>query len=92
MESLAVLVTILLLSAVLSGPIAYGLTYARVHSRNGFLARRLGVTLFALWGAMTAVQFAISNLALFPRIMGVAGVLISLLALKREYRTRTLDE
>lgn len=92
MESLAVLVTILLLSAVLSGPIAYGLTYVRVHSRNGFLAKRLGVTLFALWGAITAMQFAISNLALFPRIMGVAGVVISLLALKREFKARTLNE
>lgn len=92
MESLAALVTILLLSAVLSGPIAYGLTYVRVHSRNGFLAKRLSVTLFALWGAITAMQFAISNLALFPRIMGAAGVVISLLALKREFRARTLNE
>jgi hypothetical protein len=92
MESLAVLVTILLLSAVLSGPTAYGLTYIRVHSRNGFLARRLGVTLLAFWGALTALQFAISTLTLFPRIMGVAGVVISLLALKREFKTRTLNE
>ncbi|MDP1712992.1 MAG: hypothetical protein Q8K86_11125 [Candidatus Nanopelagicaceae bacterium] len=92
MESLAVLVTILLFSAVLSGPIAYGITYVRVHSRNGFLVRRLSVTLFALWGAITALQFAISNLSLFPRIMGVVGVVISLLALKREFKARTLNE
>lgn len=91
MESLAVLVAILLLSAVLSGPTAYGLTHVRVHSRNGFLARRLSVTLLALWGAITAAQFAISTLALFPRIMGVAGIMISLLALKREFKTRTLN-
>ena len=92
MESLALLVMILLLSAILSGPIAYGLTYVRVHSRKWFFARRIGVVLLALWGALTALQFAISNLAPFPRIMGVAGVAISLLALKREFKVHTLNE
>lgn len=85
------LVTILLLSAILSGPIAYGLTYVRVRSRNGFLARRLSVTLLALWGAIMGARFAISTLALFPRVMGVVGVVISLLALKREFRSRTVS-
>lgn len=91
MESLAVLVTILLVSAVLSGPIAYALTYVRVHSRNGLFARRISVTLFATWGALTALQFAISNLSFFPRIMGAAGVAISLMALKREFRAPPLS-
>ena len=92
MESLALLVTILLLSALLSGPIAYALTYVRVRSRNGHLARRMSVTLLALWGAITALQFAISNLSFFPRIMGVAGVVISLMALKREFTLRRLEK
>ncbi len=85
MESLAVLVTILLISATLSGPIALALTYLRVASKKGRIAKRFGVTLFALWGALTALQFAISNLAIFPRIMGLVGVAISIFALKREF-------
>ncbi|MBI3428986.1 MAG: hypothetical protein HY050_02800 [Actinobacteria bacterium] len=89
MESLAVLVTVLLISATLSGPIALALTYLRVKSKSGKFAKRTFITLFAMWGALTALQFAISNLSFFPRIMGVAGVSLSIYALKREFFTRS---
>ncbi len=86
MESLAVLVTILLISATLCGPIALALTYIATKTTRGRVVKRISVTVLALWGALTALQFAISNLSLFPRIMGLSGVLISIYALKREYR------
>ncbi|MDP1721472.1 MAG: hypothetical protein Q8L08_10845 [Candidatus Nanopelagicaceae bacterium] len=88
MESLAVLVMILLLSAVLCGPIAYALTRVQVHSKKSALAKRMAVTLLALWGALAGFQFAISNLGFFPRVMGVVGVTISVLAVKREFIDR----
>ena len=85
MESLAVLVTILLLSAVLSGPIALALTHLSAKTKAGRAVKRIAVTLLALWGTITSFQFAISRLSLFPRILGLAGVAFSILALKREF-------
>ena len=88
MESLAVLVTILLLSAILSGPIALALTYLSAKTKRGRVVKRFAVTLFALWGAITSLQFAISGLSLFPQIMGITGVAVSIFALKREFIRR----
>ena len=85
MESLAVLVTVLLISATLCGPIALALSYLAPKTTRGRVVKRVSVVILALWGALTALQFAISNLSLFPRIMGLSGVLISIYALKREF-------
>lgn len=92
MESLAVLVTILLLSAVLCGPIAYALTRVPVETRKGALVKRMAITLLALWGALAGFQFAISDLGFFPRVMGVVGVTISVLAVKKEFTTHRRDQ
>lgn len=86
MESLALLVTVLLISATLCGPIALALTYLTSKTTRGKVVKRISVVILALWGALTALQFAISNLSVFPRIMGLTGVLISIYALKREFR------
>lgn len=85
MESLALLVAFLLLSTLLSGPIALGLTYLRVRSKNGERMRKIAVALFSLWGSMSGVQFALSAFPLFVRLFGGVGVAVSLFAVKKEF-------
>ena len=89
MESLALVVALLFISALLGGPIALALTYLPLETKKSRLFRRAIVTLFAGWGALTALQFAIANVTVFVRIMGAAGVAVSAFALKREYGTKT---
>lgn len=85
MESLALVVAILFLSAIFCGPIALGLTYLHVRSKNGERLRRIAVGLFALGGSLTSLQFALAAVPLFPRLIGVAGLVISIIAVKKEF-------
>lgn len=91
MESLALIVAILFASALLGGPIALALTFLRLKRKRNRLIKRFGVTLFATWGGLTALQFAIANVPIFPRLIGVAGLVFSILALKREFAPKPED-
>ena len=85
MESLAAVVAFLFITALLSGPIALALTHKNVVSRKGRLVRRSFVTMFALWGTLNGVQFALANIPVFPRLIGIMSVITSALAFKREF-------
>lgn len=85
MESLAFLVAILFLTALISGPIALGLTFLKPATSRGYKIRRVLVTLFAIWGVLNGMQFAIAAVPVFPRLVGVMSVATAVYAAKREF-------
>ena len=91
MESLAAVVAFLFITALLSGPIALALTHKKVHSRKGRLVRRSFITMFALWGTMNGVQFALANVPVFARLIGVMSVVTSAFAFKREFGRNSIS-
>jgi uncharacterized membrane protein len=91
MESLAAVVAFLFITALLSGPIALGLSYKKLLSRKARLIRRSIVTMFALWGSMNGVQFTLAHIPLFARLIGVMSIVTSALAFKREFGTNSIS-
>ncbi|MCX6430063.1 MAG: hypothetical protein NTX12_03680 [Actinobacteria bacterium] len=85
MESLAALVAFLFITALLSGPIALALTYKVIRTQKGRLVRRSFITMFALWGTLNGVQFALSNIPAFARLIGLMSIITSGFAFKREF-------
>ena len=86
MESLALLVAILMLVALLGGPIAMGIT--RVKTENAFLTiiRRIFHGIFvalSLWVGI--IFFFSSELPLTPRLIGLYALVMSYIATRREY-------
>ena len=91
MESLAAIVAFLFITALLSGPIALALAHKKVLSRKARLVRRSFVTMFALWGTLNGVQFALANVPVFPRLIGIMSVVTSAIAFKREFGSNSVS-
>jgi len=85
MESLAWIVAILFLTALISGPIAIGLTFWRPQTVRRRKVRRLLVSLFSIWGILNGIQFAFAAVPIFPRLVGLMSVLTAMFAIKREF-------
>ena len=92
MESLAAVVAFLFLTALLSGPIALALTFKKTHGEKTKLVRRAFVTMFALWGSLNGLQFALANIVFFARLIGVMSIVTSLYAFKREFGRKKVGE
>ena len=86
MESLALIVAILFVTAILSGPIALGLTYIHAQTARGRKFLRVFISLFGIWGVLNGLQFAIANVPIFPRLIGLMSVITSVFAIKREFK------
>lgn len=90
MESLAILVVIILVISVFSGPIALFLTWLPVLNRestsNGAaLIRRIFVTFLAVIGSFVSFNLFISSAGFAPTLMAIFGSLTAFFAVKREY-------
>jgi hypothetical protein len=90
MESLALLVVIILIVSVFSGPIALFLTWLPVLNRestsNGLaLVRRIFVTFLAVMGSFVSFNLFISSAGFAPTLMAIFGSLTAFFAVKREY-------
>lgn len=85
MESLALVVAILFLTALVSGPTALGLTFLPLTTIRGQRIRRVIVTVFGIWGILNGIQFVLASLPVFPRIIGVMSVVTAAFAIKREF-------
>lgn len=85
MESLAFVVAILFLTALISGPIALGLTFLRTKTMRGRRIKRVIVTIFGIWGVLNGIQFILASLPILPRLVGVMSVLTAAFAIKREF-------
>jgi hypothetical protein len=90
MESLAILVVIILVVSVFSGPIALFLTWLPVLNRestsNSFaLVRRIFVTFLSVMGSFVSFNLFISSAGFAPTLMAIFGSLTAFFAVKREY-------
>ena len=86
MESLALLVAILLLLALLGGPIAIGITWIKTESTALRIVRRVFHGLFvtlSLWVGM--VFFFNGELPVMPRLIGLYALTMGYVAARREY-------
>ena len=96
MESLAIVVIILFLIALLAGPLSIGLSSQFVKSRLETKAS-LGIVILNLlrkfvhlilvaFGNLIGVQFLfINGLPLFPRLVGLFSIVTCYIGLRREY-------
>ncbi len=96
MESLAIVVVMLFLIALLAGPISIGLSSKFIQSRLSSQAS-LGIVILNLlrkaihlilvaFGTLIGVQFLfIAGLPLIPRVIGLFGVVTCYIGLRREY-------
>jgi hypothetical protein len=90
MESLAILVVIILVVSVFSGPIALFLTWLPVLNRestsNGLaLVRRIFVTFLSVMGSFVSFNLFISSAGFAATLMAIFGSLTAFFAVKREY-------
>jgi len=96
MESLAIVVIILFLIAMLAGPLSIGLSSQFVKSRLDTkaslaivilnLLRKFVHLVLVAFGNLIGVQFLlISGLPLVPRLVGLFSVVTSYIGLRREY-------
>jgi hypothetical protein len=95
-ESLAIVVAILFLIALLAGPLSIALSSQFVKSRLETkaslaivilnLLRKFVHLIFVAFGNLIGVQFLfIAGLPLFPRLVGVFSIVTCYIGLRREY-------
>ena len=96
MESLAIVVIILFLIALLAGPLSIGLSSQFVKSRLDTkaslvivilnLLRKFVHLILVAFGNLIGVQFLfINGLPLFPRLVGLFSIVTCYIGLRREY-------
>ena len=96
MESLAIVVIVLFLIALLAGPLSIGLSSQLVKSRLETkaslaivilnLLRKFVHLILVAFGNLTGVQFLfINGLPLFPRLVGLFSIVTCYIGLRREY-------
>ena len=90
MESLALLVVIILIVSVFSGPIALFLTWLPVLNRESTsnpvrLIRRIFVTVLTLLGSFVSFNLFLVNTNLFTTVIAAIGSVSGFFAVKREY-------
>ena len=88
MESLALLVGIILLTMILSGPIAIGLTFIRINNPILSTVRRLFVALFSAIGIGLGVALMFEGVAIGAKIFSLFAIAAGAYALKREFTRR----
>ena len=96
MESLAIVVVVLFLIALLAGPLSIGLSSQIVKSRLETkaslaivilnLLRKFVHLILVAFGNLIGVQFLfINGLPLFPRLVGLFSIVTCYIGLRREY-------
>lgn len=86
MESLVVLVTILFAIAIISGPIAIGISRIKTRTALGLMFKRILHGLFILMGTMVGGQWIlIPGLPIFPRLVGLASISLCYIGSRDEY-------
>jgi hypothetical protein len=96
MESLAIVVVVLFLIALLAGPLSIGLSSKFVKSRLETktslaivtinLLRKFVHLILVAFGNLIGVQFLfINGLPLFPRLVGLFSIVTCYIGLRREY-------
>ena len=88
MESLALLVTIIFLVLILSGPLAIGLTFIKTTKRSTNTLRRVFICQFSAIGIGLGVMLLLQGIAIGAKLMALFAIAASAYALKREFKRK----
>jgi hypothetical protein len=84
-ESLALVVGIILLTMILTGPIAIGLTFIRINNPILNMIRRIVLCLFSALGIGLGAMLILEGVALGAKFFALVAILAGAYALKREF-------
>jgi hypothetical protein len=85
MESLAVLVVIIFMIALLGGPIATVLTYIPAKTLLGKIARRIPILILTFLSLVVCTQLIFSPIPLMGKSIGIFGLVTDYFAIRREF-------
>ena len=85
MESLAFVVGVILLTMVLSGPIAIGLTFIRSANSTLNIIRRIIIALLCALGMGLGIGLILEGVAIGAKLFALFAIAASAYALKREF-------
>lgn len=85
MESLALVVGIILLTMILSGPIAIGLTFIRSANKTLNIVRRVTIALLCALGMGLGIGLLLEGVAIGAKLFALFAVAAGAYALKREF-------
>lgn len=88
MESLAFIVGVILLTMVLSGPIAIGLTFIRSANSTLNIIRRIIIALLCALGMGLGIGLILEGVAIGAKLFALFAIIASAYALKREFGRR----
>jgi len=87
MESLALVVTVILLTALVGGPTALLLTYVPDNPKPVRILRTIFVLILTLVSLLFGIQLVVgSAIPAFPRLIGMSAVVTSVLAVLYEFK------
>lgn len=85
MESLALLVGIILLTMILSGPIAIGLTFIRSANPTLNIIRRIIIALLCALGMGLGIGLILEGVAIGAKLFALFAIVAGAYAVKREF-------
>ena len=90
MESLAMVVAILMMLVLFTGPISLLLTSRlfwdfTIRNKAVWILRRLLVAVISPLGMSVEIMFILNPLPIWPKLFAVAGLTLNTIALKREF-------
>jgi hypothetical protein len=84
-ESLALVVGIILLTMILTGPIAIGLTFIRISNPILNMVRRIVLCLFSALGIGLGIMLIVEGVAIGAKLFALFAIATGAYALKREF-------
>ncbi|MFM2144545.1 MAG: hypothetical protein RI899_333 [Actinomycetota bacterium] len=85
MESLALVVGIILLTMILSGPIAIGLTFVRSTNPVFNIIRRVLIVILSALGIGLGIVLILEGVALGAKLFAIFAIVTGAYAVKREF-------
>lgn len=88
MQSLALLVTIIFLVLILSGPLAIALTFVKTTKRWANILKRIFICQFSAIGIGLGVMLLLQGIPVGTKLLALSAIAVSAYALKREFKRK----
>ena len=88
MESLALLVVIIFLVLILSGPLAIALTFVKTTKRWANILKRIFICQFSAIGIGLGVMLLLQGIPVGTKLLALSAIAVSAYALKREFKRK----
>ena len=85
MESLAIIVAIIFMIAILGGPIAFVLTYIPSETLLAKVFRRIPILIIIFLSILVCTQLIFSPIPLMGKTVGIFGLVTDYFAIRREF-------